>query len=174
MTARPRSETAVGVLLVLLSAASYGTMPVLAHIAYDSGADTQTFLAWRFVLAAAVIWPIVLLRRRRLPHGRLLAKVFVLGGVVYVGQASPTSPPCATATSRSSRRSSTPTRCSSWCSRPHPDRGADRTKLAAVLIGVAGAVLTVGGGGHAQALGIVLAIAAGLIFSCYFILTTAW
>ena len=39
------------------------------------------------MLAAAVIWPIVLLRRRPLPHGRLLVKVFVLGGVVYVGQA---------------------------------------------------------------------------------------
>jgi len=62
-------------------------MPVLAHIAYDSGADTPTFLAWRFVLAAVVIWPIVLLRRRPLPRGQLLVKVFVLGGVVYVGQA---------------------------------------------------------------------------------------
>ena len=169
MTAAPRSETAVGVLLALLSAASYGTMPVLAHVAYDSGADTQTFLAWRFVLAAVVIWPIVLVRRRPLPRGQLLVKVFVLGGVVYVGQAltyfaavrygdvtviAPvvyTYPLFVVVLAAITRT-----------------EALTRTKVAAVLIGVAGAILTVGGSGQAQALGIVLAVAAGLIFSFYF------
>ena len=165
----------VGVLLALLSAASYGTMPVLAHVAYDSGADTQTFLAWRFVLVAAVIWPIVLVRRRPLTRGGLLVKVFVLGGVVYVGQAltyfaavrygdvtviAPvvyTYPLVVVVLAALTRT-----------------EALTRTKVAAVVIGVAGAILTVGGSGQAQALGIVLAVAAGLIFSFYSSSATAW
>jgi drug/metabolite transporter (DMT)-like permease len=168
----PRSETALGVALALLSAASYGTMPVLAHVAYDSGADTLTFLAWRFVLAAVVIWPVVLLRRRPLPRGRLAVKVFVLGGVVYVGQAltyfaavrygdvtviAPvvyTYPLFVVVLAALTRT-----------------EALTRTKLAAVAIGVVGAILTVGGSGQAQALGIILAVAAGLIFSFYFFLS---
>jgi len=116
-----------------------------------------------------VIWPIVLVRRRPLPRGGVLVKVFVLGGVVYVGQAltyfaavrygdvtviAPvvyTYPLFVVVLAAITRT-----------------EALTRTKLVAVVIGVAGAILTVGGSGQAQALGIVLAVAAGLIFSFYF------
>ena len=121
------------------------------------------------MLAAVVIWPIVLVRRRPLPRGQLLVKVFVLGGVVYVGQAL-TYFAAVRYGDVTVIAPSTPTPCSSWCwPRTTRTEALTRTKVAAVLIGVAGAILTVGGSGQAQALGIVLAVAAGLIFSFYFL-----
>ena len=174
MPARPTPVAAaplVGAALVLISAGSYGTMPILARIAYDSGADTQVFLACRFVLAAVIIWPVVMLRGCRVPRGRLLAKVAVLGGVFYVGQSltyfaavrhgdvtviAPvvyTYPLFVVLLAAMTRAES-----------------LTATKTTAVVVGVVGAALTVGGGGHAELLGILLAIAAGLIFSGYFII----
>jgi drug/metabolite transporter (DMT)-like permease len=84
------SGTARGVLLVLVSAASFGLMVVLAKLAYAEGLNSRTLLAMRFSIAAAGMWLIWALqygrgRRAALSLGALLPLV-VMGAVGYVGQ----------------------------------------------------------------------------------------
>ena len=43
-------------MLCLLAAACFGSLAVLAKLAYDAGADLVTLLWVRFALAAAVLW----------------------------------------------------------------------------------------------------------------------
>jgi drug/metabolite transporter (DMT)-like permease len=47
-----KGEEGRGLALILLSTVAYGTMPVLAKVAYASGVGPVTLLAWRFLLAS--------------------------------------------------------------------------------------------------------------------------
>jgi drug/metabolite transporter (DMT)-like permease len=47
---------AIGVMLVVLSACSYGSGPFFAKIVYATGTDWLTLLAWRFTFAAVASW----------------------------------------------------------------------------------------------------------------------
>src|SRR4051812_48237454 len=49
-----------GSLLCLGSAAAFGTMAIFGKLAFDEGADVTTLLAVRFTIAAAVLWVVVL------------------------------------------------------------------------------------------------------------------
>jgi drug/metabolite transporter (DMT)-like permease len=69
-----------GLLLCLLSAASFAAMPIFARQAYATGIELTPLLALRFVMAAAMLWTLVLLRRR--PLGSL--RGLVLGAVLGV------------------------------------------------------------------------------------------
>ena len=71
--------------LILLSALGFGSMAVFARIAYASGVSPTMLLALRFVLAVAILAPVVWIRRLRLPRGRALAG-FALMGALYTGQ----------------------------------------------------------------------------------------
>ena len=81
----------IGTALVLLSAASFGLMPVLAKLAYAENLNLNTLLAVRFSIAAVVLWIIWVLRSKppsqngRLTYGALLP-VVLMGAVGYVGQ----------------------------------------------------------------------------------------
>lgn len=50
---------------VIVSAACFGTLAVLTPLAYDSGARPLPLLAWRFVIAAALLAAVALVRDRR-------------------------------------------------------------------------------------------------------------
>ena len=82
----PRSA-AVGITLVLASAICFGTLPIFARIAYDSGADTSTVLLLRFSAAAAIMWAVLRARGAALPRGKGLAMLVGMGGIGYAGQA---------------------------------------------------------------------------------------
>ncbi|HEY5902682.1 MAG TPA: hypothetical protein VIU39_09015, partial [Anaerolineales bacterium] len=58
----------VGVLLVLISAASFGTLAILGRFAYADGMDTFTLLALRFSTAAALMAVLLYLRREQIPR----------------------------------------------------------------------------------------------------------
>ena len=81
----------VGVGLVLLSAFTFGLMPVLTKLAYAENLNLNTLLTIRFCLAAVVLWVIWLLRHEppastgqvTLPS---LLPVVLMGAVAYVGQ----------------------------------------------------------------------------------------
>lgn len=84
------ADRVVGLLLVLGSAAAFGTMPVLGKLAYRSGAEPIAVLTVRFAVAAAVLVAVRAVAVRRgaagpWPRGRTLATLAVLGGV-YVLQ----------------------------------------------------------------------------------------
>ncbi|HAT31666.1 MAG TPA: EamA family transporter [Janthinobacterium sp.] len=74
------------VALVLLSAVGFGSMALFAKAAYASGVNPSTLLALRFVLASALLAPVVWLKDWRLPRGRALAG-YVLMGCLYTAQA---------------------------------------------------------------------------------------
>ncbi len=76
-----------GIVCVVASAAAFGTMAIVARIAYGSGIDTPTLLALRFAIAAAAMLAIAFVRHTPLPRGSALGGVVLLGAVGYGGQA---------------------------------------------------------------------------------------
>jgi drug/metabolite transporter (DMT)-like permease len=77
-----------GLLLCLVSAAGFGAMPIFAKQAYAEGLGITPLLALRFALAAAMLWALILLRRRTLGSLRGLAAGAALGAFGYSVQAA--------------------------------------------------------------------------------------
>lgn len=75
-----------GILLVALSAVSYGFMPVFAKMAYASGTSTYTLLFLRFTAAAVFMFVLMYAKKMKLPSLRQCTAFFLLGAVGYVGQ----------------------------------------------------------------------------------------
>ena len=67
-------------MLVLVSAAAYGTLPILAKVAYGAGIRPAALLAARFAIAAAVF---ALLAREEAPPWRVRLRLWGLG-LVFV------------------------------------------------------------------------------------------
>jgi drug/metabolite transporter (DMT)-like permease len=81
----------VGALLCLASAVAFGAMGIFGKLAYEHGATVGTLLAVRFVLAAVLFWGLVLAsgagrHLRTLPR-RDIALAVGLGAVGYSAQA---------------------------------------------------------------------------------------
>jgi drug/metabolite transporter (DMT)-like permease len=81
----------VGALLCLASAVAFGAMGIFGKLAYEHGATVGTLLAVRFVLAAALFWGLVLAtgagrHLRALPR-RDIGLALGLGAVGYSAQA---------------------------------------------------------------------------------------
>lgn len=75
-----------GALLVALSAAAFGALPILARQAYAGGVDLYGMLVSRFAIGAVLLALIAVARGARWPRGRTLAAVLAMGGLGYVGQ----------------------------------------------------------------------------------------
>ena len=69
-----------------LSGAAFGALAIFAKVAYAAGADPVTVLAVRFAIAGACLVVLLRLRGERLPRGRPLVALALLGGVGYVTQ----------------------------------------------------------------------------------------
>jgi drug/metabolite transporter (DMT)-like permease len=76
----------IGVLLIVISAASFGTLEIFGRFAYADGIDTFTLLFMRFTIAAILMGAFLAIRREALPHGRSLVALIGMGGLGYVGQ----------------------------------------------------------------------------------------
>lgn len=75
-----------GITLVVISAATFGSLPILGRYAYAAGLDTSTLLFLRFGLAALLMVVLLISRREPLPRGRTLALLVGMGAIGYVGQ----------------------------------------------------------------------------------------
>ena len=73
-----------GALAILGSALGYGGLPVLGKIALDRGVGVVPLVAWRFAIAAVLLWGIVLVCRLPSPSRRKARAASILG-VVYAG-----------------------------------------------------------------------------------------
>lgn len=86
-----RARRLRGVAIVAASAVCFGRTPIFARAAYRSGADPVFALAVRFAAASAVLllllWAVPGAGVRRLPRGRTLRALVLLGGVCYAGEA---------------------------------------------------------------------------------------
>ncbi|WP_035061557.1 DMT family transporter [Andreprevotia chitinilytica] len=80
------SRRAFGILLILVSACSFGLMPIFGTWAYRDGVDTQGLLLVRFGVAGLVMLAIMLWRGARWPRGRVLAGLALMG-LAYTAQA---------------------------------------------------------------------------------------
>jgi drug/metabolite transporter (DMT)-like permease len=84
------SGRAAGVLMVVVAAATFGTIPILAKLAYASGLSPLQTLTYRFAIAASGLLVLAALAghrplRLRPAH---LAQLFGLGVVGYAGMAA--------------------------------------------------------------------------------------
>ena len=78
----------LGILLVVLSAAAFGTLAILGRYAYAAGLDTMSILFLRFSLAAILMLLLLALRREPLPRGPVVLRLFAMGAVGYVGDST--------------------------------------------------------------------------------------
>ena len=76
-----------GMALVVISAASFGALPLFARIAYAAGSDPQTVLLVRFALASAILCAAMVASGAAVPRGRTLLGLILLGAIGNVGQA---------------------------------------------------------------------------------------
>ena len=79
----------IGVALVVVSAIAFGSGGLFARPVYETGVDWLTLMAWRFLIASALGWVLLLARPaarralRTMPRRQLLVTLGL--GVVYVG-----------------------------------------------------------------------------------------
>ena len=75
-----------GILLIAISAASFGTLAIFGRFLYADGMDTFTMLFLRFGISASIMTLILILRKEAFPRGRVLALLIGMGALGYVGQ----------------------------------------------------------------------------------------
>ncbi len=157
-----------GMLLVVISAASFGTMSIFARLAYDSGADPISVLFLRFGIATVLMGALMALRRERLPRGRPLFGLIAMGAVGYVGQSLCffTALTVASATLVALLLYLYPALVTILSAAMGTER-ISPAKAAALALALGGAVLTIGPGGDGEPLGIALAIGAAVTYSLY-------
>lgn len=159
-----------GVLLVLVSAVAFGAMSVLAPIAYREGIDPPTLLFLRFAIAGLALLAFVAFRRVRLPRGRLLLGLALMGGVWYVAQtlAYFTALTMASASLVVVLLYLYPALVVLISAVFFRER-INKSRLAALGLALGGMVLTIGPSGEGEWLGILLALTAALLYAVYIV-----
>jgi len=159
--------------LVLLSALSFGAMPIFGRLAYRSGVDPVTLLLLRFAMATAIVLAVMLARRRAWPRGRTLLGLIAMGAVGYVGQSICffTALKHASAGLVSLLLYLYPALVAILSVAVLKERFT-RRKLLALALALAGAGLTIGLGGGGTPTGIALGLGAGVIYAQYIIYGT--
>ena len=93
ITPAQRGRAAMGVALILISAAGYGTQAIFARLAYAAGVNVATLLLLRFLLSIALLW-LILLLRGRWQHARHVLSKPKLGlrllalGIIFAGNSA--------------------------------------------------------------------------------------
>ena len=159
-----------GYIFTIISAVSFGIMPILARFAYASGAEPITVLFLRFLAASILMFAILFVRRIPLPRGRTLFHLFLMGGLGYVGQSM-----CyfnaltmASASLVSLLLYLYPVLVTVLSAFVLKER-ITPLKLAALGLALLGAFLTIGFSGEGTPLGIVLGLGAAVIYSVYIV-----
>ncbi|RPI94485.1 MAG: EamA/RhaT family transporter [Chloroflexi bacterium] len=75
-----------GILLIAISAASFGTLAIFGRFLYADGLDTFTMLFLRFSFAAVIMALLLILRSEPLPRGKTLLQLIGMGALGYAGQ----------------------------------------------------------------------------------------
>jgi drug/metabolite transporter (DMT)-like permease len=163
------SDERRGTLLVLLSAGAYGAMPILARVAYADGVTVAALLAYRFLFATALFTAAT--RRGEPALGARKRLVLWALGAVFVGNSSCyflalERVPVSVMTLLLYTYPVLVTLLSALVGlEPLTPRS-----LAAALLAFAGAALTAGTVGGADARGVALALATAAIYSLYIVL----
>jgi len=76
----------IGILLIAISAASFGTLAIFGRYAYADGMDTFTVLFIRFGISALFMTLILILRKEHFPSRKIFVQLIGMGALGYVGQ----------------------------------------------------------------------------------------
>ncbi|MCF6173796.1 MAG: DMT family transporter, partial [Campylobacteraceae bacterium] len=76
----------LGFILILVSAISFGLMPIFATFAYKSGLDIKTILLFRFLITAILINAYIFIKKLSYPKGKTLVILIFMGAVLYSAQ----------------------------------------------------------------------------------------
>ncbi len=161
-------QNLVGVLLILISGIFFGAMAIFARLAYEAGASPTTVLFLRFGIASVCMLVIMYMRKLPFPRGRTLLTLVLMGGVGYVGQAFCyfTALTLASAGLVALLLYLYPAIVTILAVIVLKER-VSKVKVIALVIALAGTVMTIGLGGGGQPLGILLSLGAALIYSVY-------
>jgi len=85
-TNKDNMKRLIGILLIAISAASFGTLAIFGRYAYADGMDTFTVLFLRFGISASFMTVVLLVRKEHFPRGRILTQLVGMGALGYVGQ----------------------------------------------------------------------------------------
>lgn len=167
----PLSRERQGLLLCVIAAVGFGSMAVLAKLAYAAGATVLTLLSVRFVIGAALLWGFAAYRGvARIPDVRAALAALALGLFLYsaesglyatalthidasLGELLMFSYPAIVVVAAIALRREPPS----------------RRRLGAVAIAIAGVALVLAGGqiGALDPVGVALALAAATIYATY-------
>jgi drug/metabolite transporter (DMT)-like permease len=156
-----------GIILITISAASFGTLPIFGRLAYANGIDTITFLFLRFLFATLLMALLMFLRRETVPRGRILGTLILMGALGYAAQSFTylSAVKYASAGLVALLLYLYPTFVV-ILSAIFLHEKVTRLKVTALVIALIGTALTVGPAGG-QLKGVVLAVASALIYSIY-------
>ena len=168
---------AVGTVLCVVSAASYGATGVFAKLAYDEGLSVSGLLSGRFTLAALILWAVVLVLGPSVrPTRRGALAGLGLGLVVYAAQAG-------SFFGALTRLDASLTVLLVYVAPVFVALGAvifgrerlSRAQIAALPVALAGTALVVSGDGFGRVdpAGVALAFACALAFAAYMLLSHA-
>lgn len=76
-----------GVLLLIISAVTYATLPIFTRLAYDLSITLETFLFYRFFFSFILVVIYAAAKRISIPRGNTFFILFLLGALGYSGQA---------------------------------------------------------------------------------------
>lgn len=159
----------IGILLIAVSAASFGTLAIFGKFAYADGMDVFTVLFLRFGLSASFMTLILILRREPFPRGQILLQLIGMGALGYAGQSFlyMTAIQYASAGLVALLLYLYPFFVA-LLSMVFLREKLTRVKTAALILALAGAAFTAGPLGG-QFIGALMAVAAALIYSIYII-----
>jgi drug/metabolite transporter (DMT)-like permease len=170
--ARGFGVEARGLSLVAVSAVGFGTLGIFGKLAQRTAITLPTLLGLRFMLAAAVLWLLAVVRHDGLWPGRRRAGGLGIMGLLYVGQA--------TAFFGSLR--TVPAAITSILLYVYPaivvvlarivfGEQLRRLRMVALAVATAGVVLVVDPrpAGHLDLTGVLLGLASALVYSIYII-----
>lgn len=163
----------IGILLVIISAAAFGALPIFAHAAYRAGADPVSILFLRYTMAAALMFAWIAVRGTRLPRGKTLLTLTGMGALGYAGQSfsyffALTRAPAGTVALLLYIYPALVTILSVIVLK-HPPAARE---VAALLLSFAGIVMVIGFQPGGQGLGMAFGLLAAVIYSVYIIVGT--
>ncbi len=160
----------IGVLLIIVSAISFGVSAIFARFAYAAGTDPVTLLFLRFGIAALCMVFIIPVKGFSLPSGRVFLVLVLMGAVGYAGQAFCyfTALTYASAGLVALLLYLYPALVTLLAAGILKEP-ISKLKIIALFLALIGTVLTIGPTGGGQLLGIVLGFGAAFIYSFYII-----
>ncbi len=75
-----------GILLIVISATTFGSLAIFGRFAYAAGLNVSTLLFLRFSFSAVLMAGLLVTSRQSLPRGRVLAQLIGMGALGYVAQ----------------------------------------------------------------------------------------